>query len=240
MLEIGTGWGGFAIHAARHYGCHVTTTTISARAVRVRAPAGSRDAGLDHRITVLRRRLPRPRRGTFDKVVAIEMIEAVDWREYDDVLRSSAAASSPTTGLLALQAIVVPDESFDRTKHHTDFIKAAIFPGGCLPSVGALTMPPPHARPRPDPPRRHRPALRRDPAPLAGQPRPRTATELAGLGYDERFTRLWDFYFSYCEAGFEERAIGDVHLVYAAPGRAAALHDRGSAADAVARHGVTA
>ena len=236
VLEIGTGWGGFAIHAAQQYGCHVTTTTIS-EAQYEYARRRVAEAGLTDRVTVLCADY-RDLDATFDKVVAIEMIEAVDWREYETFFARCRALVADT-GLFVLQAIVVPDASFDRMKHHTDFIKAAIFPGGCLPSVGALTDAATHhdlglthceqIGPH------YAETLRRWRANLD-----RARDELAGLGYDERFARLWDFYFSYCEAGFEERSIGDVHLVYAAPGRAAALHDRGSAADAVARHGVTA
>jgi cyclopropane-fatty-acyl-phospholipid synthase len=236
VLEIGTGWGGFAIHAARHHGCHVTTTTIS-EAQYEHARRRVADAGLTDRVTVLCADY-RDLDATFDKVVAIEMIEAVDWREYETFFARCRALVAET-GLVVLQAIVVPDASFDRMKHHTDFIKAAIFPGGCLPSVGALTEAAAHhdlgLTQREDIGHHYAETLRRWRSNLD-----RARDELAELGYDERFARLWDFYFCYCEAGFEERAIGDVHLVYAAPGRAAARHHRGSAADAIARHGVTA
>ena len=129
-----------------------------------------RAAGLEHQITVLDRDY-RDLRGTFDKAVAIEMIEAVDWRDYDTFFASPATPADPTTGALAMQAIVVPDQSFDRLKRHTDFIKAAIFPGGCLPSIGALTAAANRngltlAQRRP-----HRRALRRNAATLAHQPR---------------------------------------------------------------------
>ena len=136
VLEIGTGWGGFAVHAATHYGCHVTTTTISQRQYEF-AQRRVANAGLEDRVTVLADDY-RDLGGTFDKIIAIEMIEAVDWREYDTFF-AHCRRLLDDAGALAMQAIVVPDESFDRIKLHTDFIKTAIFPGGCLPSVGALT-----------------------------------------------------------------------------------------------------
>ena len=136
VLEIGTGWGGFAIHAATRYGCDVTTTTISQRQYEF-AQRRVEDAGLEDRVTVLADDY-RDLGGTFDKIIAIEMIEAVDWREYD-MFFAHCRRLLDDAGALAMQAIVVRDESFDRIKLNTDFIKTAIFPGGCLPSVRALT-----------------------------------------------------------------------------------------------------
>ena len=178
-----------------------------------------RDAGLDHLVTV-RPDDYRDLDGTFDKVVAIEMIEAVDWREYDTFFAHCRSLLSDS-GLLAMQAIVVPDASFDRTKHTTDFIKAAIFPGGCLPSVGALDRGGATAgggaglgsctstTSACTTPRR---------CGAGGPTSSRARAELLSFGFDERFTRLWEFYFSYCEAGFDERYISVVQLAYAAPG----------------------
>ncbi len=213
VLEIGTGWGGFAVYAARQYGCHVTTTTVSERQYEF-ARARVRDAGLDHLVTV--RDLDyRDVRGTFDKVVAIEMIEAVDWRDYDTFF-TACRERLATSGLLALQAIVVPDQSFDRTKHHTDFIKAAIFPGGCLPSTQALTAS--AARSGLSPARfddigmHYGETLRRWRANLAAH-----RAELNASGYDDRFMRLWEFYLSYCEAGFDERYVSVAQLAFATP-----------------------
>jgi cyclopropane-fatty-acyl-phospholipid synthase len=223
VLEIGTGWGGFAIHAASTYGCHVTTTTISHEQYEF-ARARVRAAGLEHLVTV-REDDYRDVDESFDKLVAIEMIEAVDWREYDAFFAKCRSLLTDD-GLLALQAIVVPDASFDRTKHTTDFIKAAIFPGGCLPSVGALTAAATGAGGGADLSLVHlddigphyAETLRRWRANLAAA-RP----ELAGAGFNERFARLWDFYFSYCEAGFDERYVSVVQLAYAAPGRMLAM-----------------
>lgn len=215
VLEIGTGWGGFAVHAARRYGCRVTTTTISEEQYRY-AQARVHDAGLDRLIDV-RYDDYRDLRGTFDKVVAIEMIEAVDWREYEMFFAQVRRLLSDS-GLCVMQAIVVPDKSFDRTKHHTDFIKAAIFPGGCLPSVGALTKAANSgggmALVRLDDIGVHyAETLRRWRANLVGR-----RDDLATHGFDDRFTRLWEFYFAYCEAGFDERYVSVGQLAYAAPG----------------------
>ena len=213
VLEIGTGWGGFAVYAARQYGCHVTTTTLSERQHEY-ASARVRNAGLDHLVTV-RGDDYRDISGEYDKIVAIEMIEAVDWRQYDTFFAQCGNLLSEA-GLLAMQAIVVPDRSFDRTKHHTDFIKAAIFPGGCLPSVEALTASA-HGRGfalghLDDIGLHYAETLRRWRANLV-----RRRDELRPLGFDDRFARLWEFYFSYCEAGFDERYISTVQIAFSAP-----------------------
>jgi cyclopropane-fatty-acyl-phospholipid synthase len=220
VLEIGTGLGGFAVFAASTVGCRVTTTTISAEQYEF-ARRQVHDAGLDHLVTV-RFDDYRDLDGTFDKVVAIEMIEAVDWREYESFF-GAVRHLLADDGLAVLQAIVVPDGSFDRTKRRTDFIKAAIFPGGCLPSQDALTRAAGHHELRLTGSEEfglhYAETLRRWRANLhSGR------TALAARGYDERFVRLWDFYFAYCEAGFEERYISVVHLAYAAPGRRIPTH----------------
>ncbi len=152
-------------------------------------------------------------RGTYDKAIAIEMIEAVDWREYDRFFEHMRTHLTDD-GVLALQAIVVPDQSFDRLKRNTDFIKAEIFPGGCLPSVAALTAAAGRSgdmtlHARADIGLHYAETLRRWRANLAG-----LTPELPALGLDARFARLWDFYFAYCEAGFDERYIGTVQLLY--------------------------
>jgi cyclopropane-fatty-acyl-phospholipid synthase len=212
LLEIGTGWGGFALHAAERYGCLVTTTTISP-AQHEFATERVRAAGLDRQITVLDSDY-RDLHGTFDKAVAIEMIEAVDWRDYDTFFESMRHLLSDN-GALAMQAIVVPDKSFDRLKRHTDFIKAAIFPGGCLPSIGALTAAANRTgltlRNVDHIGRHYGETLRRWRANLNEM-----KTDLPALGLDARFGRLWDFYFAYCEAGFDEHYIGAAQLLYSA------------------------
>jgi cyclopropane-fatty-acyl-phospholipid synthase len=215
VLEIGTGWGGFAIHAARRYGCHVTTTTVSKEQYEY-ARARVHDAGLDDLVTV-RGDDYRDIHETFDKVIAIEMIEAVDWRDYDEFFAQCRRLLSED-GLLAMQAIVVPDASFDRAKRHRDFIKGVIFPGSCIPSVGALTT---SARRGgalslvhlDDFGAHYGETLRRWRANLVA-----ARDELAECGFDERFIRLWKFYFAYCEAGFDENYTSVTQLLYAPPG----------------------
>jgi cyclopropane-fatty-acyl-phospholipid synthase len=214
VLEIGTGWGGFAIHAARSRGCHVTTTTISAEqhdyvVERVRR------AGLSDRITVLMRDY-RDLRGQFDKLVSIEMIEAVGWQQIGAFFRRCCDLLTPQ-GAMLLQAITIDDRAYDVEKATRSFIKEYIFPGGCLPSMEVITR---HLARRTDMQvvgleditasyvetlRRWRDNFQAN------------AAELARLGYDERFQRLWTLYLAYCQAGFAERRICDVQLLLAKP-----------------------
>ena len=218
LLEIGTGWAGFALHAAQRYGCLVTTTTISQRqyehaCTRVAA------AGLEDRVTVLDQDY-RELRGTYDKAIAIEMIEAVDWRDYPAFFEQ-VRGSLTDDGALAMQAIVAADDSFDRLKRGSDFIKAAIFPGGCLPSVRALTTAAASEggltlQAHTEIGTHYAETLRRWRANLD-----ETGGDLSRFGLDERFRRLWTFYLAYCEAGFDERYIGAVQLLYGTPGFAA-------------------
>ncbi|MEP6660336.1 MAG: cyclopropane-fatty-acyl-phospholipid synthase family protein [Acidimicrobiales bacterium] len=214
VLDIGTGWGGFAVHAAQHYGCRVTATTISQRQYEY-ARNRVREAGLEHLITVVDQDY-RDVRGTYDKAIAIEMIEAVDWRDYDTFFETIRSRLTDD-GMLAVQAITVPDESFDRIKRHTDFIKAVIFPGGCLPSIEALTAAARRSGEfaligHDDIGLHYAETLRRWRANLEA-----VRHELPLLGLDDRFGRLWQFYFAYCEAGFDERYISAAQLLYTAP-----------------------
>lgn len=220
VLEIGTGWGGFAVHAAERYGCRVTTTTISDEQFAY-ATERVRAAGLDDRVTVLDRDY-RELRGQFDAVVSIEMIEAVDWREYETFFGACERLLRPG-GRLGMQAIVIPHQRFDLAKARRDFIKAVIFPGGCLPSIEALLGSSGRVSDLSlvdleDIGLHYGETLRRWRANLD-----RSRDDLSGLGLDERFGRLWDFYLAYCEAGFDERDISAVQLVLARPGWAPAL-----------------
>jgi cyclopropane-fatty-acyl-phospholipid synthase len=216
IVEIGTGWGGFAVHAAREYGCRVTTTTISDRQFQ-HARDWVRRERLERQVSVLREHY-RHLRGEYTHLVSIEMIEAVDWRLYDEFFATIARLLVPG-GRAAVQAITVDDREFERSKRWRDFIKRYIFPGGCLPSVTAMvdtvtrvtdmrlvdlhdigahyaaTLR--HWRESLD--RRHGDAL--------------------ALGLSERFLRMWRYYFAYCEAGFTERRISDVQAVFARPPR---------------------
>lgn len=214
VVEIGTGWGGFAIHAARHYGCDVTTTTIS-REQHDYAQARIRDLGLEDRITLLFEDY-RDLEGRFDKLVSIEMIEAVG-PQYLDTYLSTLSRLLKDDGLALIQAINMPEQRYARALRNVDFIQRYIFPGSFIPSFGAMLE-----------------AVRRESdftlthVEDAGFHYARTLRDwrsrfmaagdrIRAQGYDERFMRLWDFYFAYCEAGFAERAIGVAQIVLAKP-----------------------
>lgn len=211
VLEIGTGWGGFAVFAASRYGCRVTTTTISTEqfeyATRLVA-----ERGLADRVTVLNQDY-RDLRGTFDKLVSIEMIEAVDWRQVPGFFRACSRLLSPD-GLMALQAITIEDASYDRAKTTTDFIKAFVFPGGSLPSMTSLTSASARAHLSvvdvEDIGRHYAETLRR-----WRENFDHHRDEVRALGYDERFERLWSLYLTYCEAAFLERHVSDVQMILA-------------------------
>jgi len=214
VIEIGTGWGGFAVHAARHHGVHVTTTTISAEQHAYSTERIAR-AGLSDRITVLLDDY-RDLTGTYDKLASIEMIEAVDWREHDTFFASCRRLLEPD-GLMALQAIVIEPQRYERAKNTRDFIKAFIFPGGCLPSMEAIvrsisrvtdltvTEVDDYGLHYAETLRRWRTNLHSDEA------------SLEAMGLDERFVRMWDFYLCYCEAAFDERSISVVQMAMARP-----------------------
>jgi cyclopropane-fatty-acyl-phospholipid synthase len=215
VIEIGTGWGGFAIHAAERHGCRVTTTTIS-EAQRALAEKRVAERGLADRITVLGADY-RDLRGRYDALVSIEMVEAVDWRRHDRFFATCARLLTER-GRMALQAITIADGSFERAKLHDDFIRAMVFPGGCLPSVAAIAtsvartcdlrivdledIGPHYAE-----------TLRRWRGNLE-----RRRPEVERLGFDERFWRFWTLYLCYCEAAFVERHVSDVQVVLARPG----------------------
>ncbi|MFV0258876.1 MAG: class I SAM-dependent methyltransferase [Acidimicrobiales bacterium] len=214
ILEVGTGWGGFALRAASRVGCRVTTTTISAEQYR-EATARIAAAGLSDQVTVLATDW-RDLRGRYDRVVAIEMIEAVHWRHYDSFFQALGERLDPH-GLLGLQAICVPEWRYRRTRTTEDFIRRYVFPGGCLPSIGTITTE------------------------AAGSARLQTIDvddltahyaetldrwtrrfeehwdTMEGLGLDERFRRLWRFYLAYCSAAFIERHCTLNQVILAGP-----------------------
>lgn len=226
LLEIGTGWGGFALHAAREYGCRVTTATISQQQCEL-ARQRVHAAGLDGRVEVVLADY-RDLQGQYDKLVSIEMIEAVGHHYFDTYFGCCARLLKPE-GLMLLQAIVIGDWAYERARRSVDFIKAYIFPGSCIPSVAAISrslaeatdmrlvhledIGPHYAR-----------TLR------AWRTRFWDAEEqVRQLGFTEEFIRMWDFYFSYCIGGFEERYISDVQMLLARPGnrRSAQLSEIG-------------
>jgi len=214
LVEIGTGWGGFACHAAANYGCRVTTTTISDAQFEY-ASKRVVGEGLADRVTVLNQDY-RDLTGTYDKLVSIEMIEAVDWRQHDTFFRTCAGLLQDE-GLMALQAITIDDRSFERAKNGTDFVREFIFPGGCIPSLEAIGRSLRRATPFTvvdveDIGRHYAETLHRWHLNVAEH-----RDEIDALGLDERFRRLWDFYLCYCEGAFLERHISDVQMVLAMP-----------------------
>jgi cyclopropane-fatty-acyl-phospholipid synthase len=221
VLEIGTGWGGFALHAARHCGCRITTTTISRKQYEF-AKQKIREAGLSERVTVLMEDY-RALRGSYDKLVSIEMIEAVGYQFFDVYFRTCSRLLKPH-GMMLLQAIVIPDQRFDRYKRSVDFIQRYIFPGGCLPSIGALCRSAGRAS---DFGLFHLEDITPHYAETLARWRRQfleTRDRVRALGFAEEFIRTWEFYFCYCEGGFRERVIGDVQMLFTKPGcRRAAL-----------------
>ncbi len=223
LVEIGSGWGSFALRAASKFGARVTTTTIS------EAQFGYVDklvagAGLADRVTVLGEDW-RALGGRYDKLVSVEMIEAVDWRHHDEFL-AKCSELLVDDGLAALQAIVIDDRSFERAKYHADFISSMVFPGGCLPSVASLSASLTRATDLSmvdleDMGHHYAETLRRWRANLVLR-----EAEVERLCLSAEFRRLWALYLSYCEAAFLERHVSDVQLVLAKPGRRGALAPR--------------
>lgn len=215
VVEIGTGWGGFAIHAARHYGCHVTTTTIS-REQHDLARDRIRRAGLEDRITLLFDDY-RDLSGQFDKLVSIEMIEAVGHQFHESFFRKCAELLKPD-GQMLLQAITIADQQYERYTRSVDFIRRYIFPGGCLTSVSGMA----------DVMTRHtdmRILHVEDIGPhyartlqLWRQRFLASVDAVRDQGYPESFIRLWEFYLCYCEAAFVERSTGTVQMLCMRPG----------------------
>jgi cyclopropane-fatty-acyl-phospholipid synthase len=210
VLEIGTGWGGFAMHAAANYGCRVTTTTISPSQYEL-ARERIRSAGLDGRIEVLLEDY-RDLRGRYDRLVSIEMIEAIGHRQYPTFFRR-AGELLERDGRMVLQSITIADVNYERARDEVDFIKRYIFPGCCIPSVGALTRAMVEAS---DLRLVHLEDIGLHYATtLAAWRRNFHARldEVRAQGYPDTFIRMWEYYLCYCEAGFAERALGDVHMV---------------------------
>ncbi len=214
VLEVGTGWGGFAIHAAATYGCRVTTTTISDRQYEM---AGQRfaAAGLSNRITLLKKDY-RDLGGRFDKLVSIEMIEAVGHQFLADFFRTCSDCLKPD-GQMLLQAITIRDQVFDWHKHNVDFIKRYIFPGSCIPSVAAISEAVARAG---DLRMVHLEDLTAHYARTLREWRRNFCAHLdavRALGFSDAFIRMWEFYLCYCEGGFAERYLGDVQILFTKP-----------------------
>lgn len=214
VLEIGSGWGGFALYAAAHHGCHVTTTTISQQqyAATVERVAA---AGLQDRVRVLLQDY-RDLDGCYDKLVSIEMVEAIGAANLPGYFATIAERLKPD-GLALIQAITIEDHRYAQALRAVDFIKRHVFPGSFIPSIAALV------------------AAKTRASDLAlvhledfGSSYARTLQcwrerfiaardAVLGLGFDEAFIRLWTFYLAYCEGGFRERSIGVAQLLLAKP-----------------------
>jgi cyclopropane-fatty-acyl-phospholipid synthase len=215
VIEIGTGWGGFALHAAQHYGCRVTTTTIS-REQHALAAQRVAEAGLEDRVTLLLEDY-RDLAGTYDKLVSIEMIEAIG-AQYLDTYFSKLGSLLKPDGLALVQAITIEDHRYEQALNSVDFIKRHVFPGSFIPSIAAMV------------------AAKGRASDLAliqledfGLSYARTLEawrhrfnaalpQVRAQGYDARFIAMWEFYLAYCEGGFRERSIGVAQLLMAKPG----------------------
>ncbi len=221
VIEIGTGWGGFAIYAATHYGCQVTTTTIS-DAQYDEAQARVEAAGLTDKITLLKQDY-RELTGQFDKLVSIEMIEAVGY-EYLPTFFAKCNDLLKPTGLMVLQAITFNDQNYQDYVGSVDFIQTHIFPGGCLLSNQELNN---QFTAQTDMVIKQLHDYGFDYAHTLRDWRGAFMSqreEIKALGYDEAFIRLWEFYFCYCEGGFLERTIGVVQVTAVKPDNIDILH----------------
>jgi cyclopropane-fatty-acyl-phospholipid synthase len=214
LLEIGTGWGGMAIFAAKSTGCKVTSVTISKEQF-IYATEWVKREGLENRVSIILQDY-RLIAGTFDKLVSIEMIEAVGHEYYQEYFSKCSKLLKPT-GLMLIQAITIQDQRFDYARKNTDFIQQYIFPGGCLPSNRIVAQ---HIQQDTD-------------MQIVGleditQDYARTLTDwrkaffgnidaVKNQGFDDVFIRMWDFYLCYCEGGFAERAISTAQFLFAKP-----------------------
>lgn len=215
VIEIGTGWGGFAIYAAKNYGCQVTTTTISIEQYKF-AKQKIKEAGLGKKIKVLLKDY-RLLKGQYDKLVSIEMIEAVGYQFYDEYFKIIGQLLK-NDGEALIQAITIKDQRYSKAIQSVDFIQKYIFPGSCIPSITAIQnsltsstdlvindirdIGHHYARTLADWRKRFL----------------KNKQEIRKLGFDDKFLRMWLFYFAYCEGGFEEKVISDIHLHITKPG----------------------
>ena len=214
LLEIGTGWGGLAIHAATHFGCKVTTTTISQKQYDY-AKDRIAKLGLDDKITLLFKDY-RDLKGKFDKIVSIEMIEAVGHAFYETYF-DKCNALLKDDGLMLLQAITICDQRYEQSKNSVDFIKKYIFPGGCLPSNEIIFR---HVAAQTnmqvidlhDITCHYADTLKEWRLNYEQKKR-----EVQKLGYSDAFCRMWEFYLCYSEGGFRERGIGTAQYLLAKP-----------------------
>ena len=212
LVEIGSGWGGFAIYAARHYGCKVTTITIS-QAQYDEALKRVEEAGLAHRVEIQLKDY-RLLEGKYDKLVSIEMIEAVGEQYLSTYFKQCRQLLKPN-GLALIQAITIEDARYEKALKTIDYIKRYIFPGSFIPCISVMTQAASEQK------------LRLKHLEDIGQSYAQTLhfwresflakhDQILALGFDEDFIRMWDFYLCYCEGGFKEGVISDVHLLFEA------------------------
>ena len=215
VIEIGTGWGGFAIYAAKNYGCKVTTTTVSIEQYKF-SKQKIKEAGLGKKIKVLLKDY-RLLKGQYDKLVSIEMIEAVGYQFYDEYFKIIGQLLK-IDGEALIQSITIKDQRYSKAIQSVDFIQKYIFPGSCIPSITAIQnsltsstdlvindirdIGHHYARTLADWRKRFL----------------KNKQEIRKLGFDDKFLRMWLFYFAYCEGGFEEKVISDIHLHITKPG----------------------
>jgi len=214
VIEIGGGWGGFSIHAAKNYGCRVTTTTISDEQYAL-AEKRISTSGLSHRIRLLRKDY-RHLSGKFDKLVSIEMIEAVG-HQYLNTFFQICSRLLKANGLMLLQAITIVDHMFDAHKRSVDFSKRYIFPGSCIPSIRAIMS---SIARKTDLKLFHLEDITPHYVRTLAEWRKRFfdhIDDVRKLGFSETFIRMWEYYLCYCEAGFAERYIGDVQMLLTKP-----------------------
>lgn len=214
VIEIGTGWGGFAIHAAKHYGVHVSTTTISEEQ-HAYAKAQIEKEGLGDKITLLKEDY-RNLAGKYDKLVSIEMIEAVGHSFLPTFFQTCNDLLKPN-GKMLIQAITIADQRYDRYRKQADFIQKYIFPGGFLPSVQIMNQ---NIAKHTDLKVSSLHDIGLDYAMTLKHWSDRLKEargELSAVGLDNTFYRMWQFYFHYCEGGFRERLISTVHLTAEKP-----------------------
>ena len=215
VIEIGSGWGGFAIHAASRYGCHVTTTTISQQQYDL-AKERIHAAGLEDRITLLFQDY-RDLRGSFDKLVSIEMVEAIGHQYYESYFAQCAHLLKPY-GLGLIQAITILDQQYAQARDEVDFIKKHIFPGSCIPAITPLLN---AATRSSDLNLIHLEEIGPHYALTLRNWREAFMSQLEAVrhqGYSESFIKMWEFYLAYCEGAYLERAIGNAWMLFAKPG----------------------
>ena len=214
LLEIGTGWGSLAVHAAKHYGCQVTSTTISNEQYSVARERVKKEK-LEHKVTIIKQDY-RKLTGQYEKLVSVEMLEAVGHKYFDTFFKKCSSLLR-SDGLMLLQTITIAEQNYEYARSSVDFIQRYIFPGGCLPSLNVVMDCIARVT-----------DFRMLHAVDFGEHYARTLQEwrsrfslnldkVKKLGYPDSFIRMWEYYLCYCEGGFMEQVIGVSHLLFAKP-----------------------